>query len=254
MATLAVICLLMGSCKKEGKDNTEVSFTNQLSEKVTLDIYVSADDYAKSNNVMLRKVLAPNENTTLPGNTFANGTTYYMDWYSDNFYYNNWFNDTYPVGTSRVTFKPVPGNNTYYIKQEFAGSARSIYLANNAASSKWSTVNVYAYSKNTGYVSHWQNLTPQEKYREVTVNKNFTVIYNHQNESGKIITDMIDFKVHNSKEAYIELMDANMQTVGYMITGKLPASDGSEYISNSPDSVMALFPDSDFLFLMVRSL
>lgn len=250
---LASTFLFAESCKKKEDDNTDVTFTNQLSEKVTLDIYSSADDYAKGNNLVLRKVLSAKENTILPGSTFAAGSSYYMDWYSDGMQYNNWFNDKFPVGGSTVAFKPVPGSNTYYMKTEFANHARATFLPGNAVSSKWTAVNVYAYSKTTGYISYWQNLSPQEKYREVTVNKNFTATYNHQNTDGKIVTDVIDFKVHASTEGYIELMDANMQSLGSMVTGNLPASDGSEYTSTSVDSVMALFPDSDYSFLMVKS-
>src|SRR5688572_20985842 len=75
---LSFLAIAAGSCKKDPKDNTEVTFTNQTSEKVTLDIYVSENDYGSNSNVMLRKVLSPNENTLLPGSTFNSGGTFYM--------------------------------------------------------------------------------------------------------------------------------------------------------------------------------
>lgn len=253
--SLATIALLTGSCKKESNDHSDVTFTNQMSEKVTLDIYSSEKDYAGNSNIMLRKVLSPNENTILPGSTFKSGSAYFMDWYTNDLKHHNWFNDNYPVASTatQVKFTPVAGNNTYYIKPQAAAGARSVFLKGGISSSRWTAVGVYAYSKNTGYVSYWDNLSPKERFREVTVNKNFTINYSYQNESGNVITENADFRVHATEQAYIEIMDASKQADGYMATGRLPAQDGSEYLSSSDDSLMALLPHSDYYFLMVRT-
>jgi hypothetical protein len=251
--TILLFVMTAGSCKKEDKDNTDVTFTNNLSEKVTLDIYASEEDYASGNNRLLRKTLNAQENTVLPGNTFKTGQTYYMDWYSDKYYYHNWFNDNYPVGKSKVMFKPVPGNNTYYFNHESSGGARAVFLQDNKTSSRWTAVTAFTHSSSTGYIDYWSQLSADERYREVTVNKNFKVLYSHKDNTGKLLNDEISFMVHNTKEPYIEMMDASSQSAGSLILGSLPSADGSEHISESQDSLMALFPDSDFYFLMVRS-
>lgn len=255
LTALAVAVVIFGSsCKKEKNENRDVTFANQLSEKVTLDIYSSEKDYAANGNVVLRKVLPAGENTIIPGSTFADGATYYMDWYSDDYYYHNWFNDALPANTnSQVAFKPEPGNNTYYMQPMASGNARKTFLPGESVSSKWTAVNVYLYSKNTGYVSYWQQLTSQERFREITVNKDFKGTYRHQDSSGSILTETMDFMVHNSKEAYIEFRDVNKQILGSAVAGRLPSEDGTEYISSSTDSVMIQFPDKEsFYFLMTK--
>lgn len=252
LSAVLLCALVAGGCEKEENDKTDVTLTNNLSEKVTLDVYMSADDYAKNNSPVLRKTLEPNENTILPGNTFKSGQTYYMDWYTDNYFYHNWFNDKFPVGKARIEFSPVVGNNTYYFNHENSGNARAVFLRSGTFS-RWTAINAYTNSATDGYVAIWQSITPEVRYRDVTVNKNFSASYSHRNTAGDLLTDQMNFMVHNTKDAYIEFMDGNGDSGGSLILGELPAADGSTRKTETADTLLALFPDSDYYFLMVRS-
>jgi hypothetical protein len=252
---ILIIAILFGviftACKKSSKDNTDVTFVNNVSKDVTVDIYSNIEDYTSNANVFLRKVLQPGEKSILPGNTFKTGQTYYMDWYTDDYYYTNWFNDTYSVGNTSVAIKPVTNNNTYYCNPEFQGTGRITFLNKTASSTVWRAVGAYT-EGSSGYIAHWNDLNANEQYREVTVSKNFTAQYNYKDASGNIVTNQLSFMVHNSKDAYIEFMGADGKSQGYISAGRLPTSTKPEYASTATDSVMAYLPNSDLYFLMVR--
>ncbi len=240
------------SCKKKTTDNTDVTIVNRIDKSVTVSIYPTMDDYNNATNVVVRKVIPANSNEIISANTLAAGKTYYMDWHTDNYYQTNWFNDKYPQSGAQVAITPVPGNNTYYTEPSFAGNARTIYLAKSGTSSKWHAVNAYMYSLSTGYVSFWSSLSANERFQEVTIHKNFIADYNHKNASGTTVTDYIPFKVMRTEDAYIEFKASGDSSLGQMVSGMLPTAAAPSYKSNSKDTVLALLPNSDYYFMMVR--
>lgn len=250
---LTLLCLTTAfGCKKPTKENTDVTFVNHLSKKVTLDIYSSFNDYAKGTNILLRKTLSGNEKTIIEGSNFKTGATYYMDWYTDDMKSNNWFNDAYPSTGTKVAFSPKVGGNTYYIESGYGGPGRSTFLSLATNSSSWRAVNAYLYSGSTGYVSYWNMIPETEKYHIITVSKDFKALYNHKNGDGTIVTDNIDVNVHNFENAYIEFMDITGNSIGSLMGGKSPLGAPPEYKTSSTDTVMALLPNSDYYFLMIK--
>ncbi len=229
-----------------------MTFVNRLSKKVTLDVYRTFEDYANSTNPILRKTLAANEKSIYPEGMLVNGTTYYMDWYTDDLYNNNWFNDKFPTPGSQVAFTPQPSNNTYYLETGFKGKARLTFLGVNSNQSTWTAVNAYLFSNSTGYVSYWNQITQNEKYRAVTVKKDCVAEYSYKNASGSVVTDNMDFKVQNTDNAYIEFIDLSGNSLGYMSTGTSPVAAPPDYASTSTDSVLALFPNSSYYYLLIR--
>ncbi len=249
-AALLLAATWILGCKKSGNDNSEVSFINRLNKEVTLDIYSNFDDYSKGQNVQLRKVLLSDETTYLPGNTFPAGATYYMDWYTDDHLQNNWLNDNYE--SSPVTrIQPVPGNNSYYLDPKLKGNARKTFLNSTQASSTWIAIGAYLFAGGQ-YSEQWSNLDANERYRKVTVTKGFKANYEYKDGTGSIQTSSYDFMVHRSEDAYIELKDATGKNIGNITGGKLPSGTPPDYKSPSTDTVMALLPGSDYLFMMVK--
>lgn len=240
------------SCKKKTTDNTDVTIVNRIDKSVTVSIYPTMDDYNNTTNVVVRKVIPANSNEIISANTLAAGKTYYMDWHTDNYYQTNWFNDKYPQAGAQVAITPVPGNNTYYTEPSFAGNARTIYLAKSGSSSRWHAVNAYMYSQSTGYVSFWSSLSANERFQEVTIHKNFIADYNHKNASGTTVTDYLPFKVMRTEDAYIEFKASGDSSLGQMVSGMLPTAAAPSYKSSSKDTVLALLPNSDYYFMMVR--
>lgn len=246
------LCVLATACKKKDTDNTEVSFNNRIDKDVTLTIYASADDYAKASNAVLRKVVKANTVERIAGSTFTAGKTYYMDWHTDNYYQNNWFNDKYPQQGAQVAFSPAAGNNTYYIEQGLSGNGRIVFLSTSGTSSKWRAVDAYMYSASTGYVSFWGSLPDAQRLHEITVSKNFTAVHDYKNVNGTPVQETLAFKVMRTNDAYIQFMSGD-STLGSMISGKLPTGKAPDYFSASTDTVMALLPQSDYYFMMVRN-
>lgn len=248
---LFILLLSLGSCKKKSNDYTDVTFVNQLDKKVTLDIYRSMDDYNAGTPVLLRKTLAANEKLILPGNTFTAGAAYYMDWYTDDLYRSNWFNDNYAQPGAQVMFTPRVGSNTYNISKGLQGNNRAAYL-NGGSNTSWVAIDAYSYSAATGYISYWSHFSNFEKYHQIKINKNFIANYSYRDTTGKTITTDLAFKVQNSEDPYIEFMDNGGSSLGSMFGGKLPTSTPPDYTSHAVDTVLALFPNSPYYFMMVR--
>ena len=253
--TICIICsilLVAPGCKKDGKDLTDVTFTNQIGETVTLDIYPTLGDYGNNTNSTLRRTILPYESIVLPGSTFKAGQSYYMDWYTKDHYYSNWYNDKFPNDISYVVIEPVEANNTYYMTPTFLGTKQAVFLDTFETKTHWKAVDVFQYSASTGYVSVWDLTSANDQYKEITINKNFTASFTYKNEYGQLKNEMLDFKVHESKDAYIEFMDASGSSLGSMLAGRLPTGTPPDYRSEAVDSVLALLPYSEVYYLMVR--
>lgn len=249
--TLLMCCgLFVTSCRKKN-DHTDVTFVNQVNKIITLDIYSSAADYNMGTNRLIRKALQPNEVLVMSKDLLASGKTYYADWYDDDHYYNNWFNELYMPKEAFTVFKPVPGSNTYYLKNSFKGKAAISFL-NNDTATRWKAMDVFVGNHNIGYTSIWSQLQDYEKYREVVIHRNFIADYSYKNVSGSIVTQQYNINVHNTEDAYIEFMNTAEVSDGYMQGGFLPTSTQPNYTSSSIDTVMGLLPASDYTFMMVR--
>ncbi len=247
-----VSVLVFTGCKKSGLDTTTVSFVNQIGKEVTLSIYDSKNTYASNTGHVHKQLVAAGETARIPGDVFVDGRTYYMDWYTADYYYNNWYNDNFPVYENRVQFEPEPGDNTYYLEKNLRGNSRKAFLNGESNSTKWIAVGAYLYSSNTGYSDQWNNLDNNERYREITVNKSGVADYTHRDEFGAVKMQQLQFMIHESEVPYIEFRDGMSNTLGNMTGGKLPTSTQPGYASSSTDTVMALFPDNEYIFMMLK--
>lgn len=253
IALLIVLCMTgIQGCKKKSDDSFTVTIVNRLDKDVTLDMYGNAEDYASNSNPLGRHIIKGNGTLMLPGNDFKTGATYYMDWYTEDYYYNNWFNDDYPITESRVRIAPKAGNSTYYLEPGYKGNNRISFLKGAGTETGWIAVGAYLYTGSTGYSNQWDVISTNERYRQITVKKNFTANYTHKDADGKLITDDLTFLVQTSEVPYIEFQTKDGGIGGNMTGGKLPVSTADGYASNSVDTVMALFPDNEFIFMMVR--
>jgi hypothetical protein len=244
--------LAAAGCKKDN-DHTDVTFVNRVNDVITLDIYGSQQNYFDGTGRLMRKVLKYNEKIVLSKDELPSNITYFADWYNDNHYYNNWFNDATLPDKAFVSFKPTPGNNTYYLEPTLKGKAAQILLNGDSVLTRWKAVNAYIGTSQAGYTSVWDGLTDNEKVRDVTVRKNFTALYSYINSTGVPTTETLSFKVHNFEEAYIEFMDANNASIGQMLSGYLPTSTAPQYVSTSTDTIMAEFPHAgDYFYMMVK--
>jgi len=91
-----------------------------------------------------------------------------------------------------------------------------------------------------------------ERYRSVTIKKDFKAEHIRKNAAGTIITENFEFMVQQTEVPYIEFKTSDGQVAGNMTGGKLPVAAPPDYKSNSVDTIMALFPDNELIFMMVR--
>lgn len=252
----ALLLMIIGAmawqgCKKSFDDKA-VTIVNQLDVPVTFDLYETAEDYNANGNVLKREVIAGGQKLVIPGNMFSDGHTYYMDWYSEDYYYTNWFNDNYPLGTeTKVRISPKVGANTYYLKPDSKNRNRISFLKGDRYQTVWTAVGAYLYSGSTGYIDQWQSIGADARYRQIVVNKDFSLQYTRKNDAGVNVTDGMEFMVHQSEVPYIEFKPKDGGT-GSMVGGKNPMAAPPAYQSYALDTVMAQFPDHDCYFMMVR--
>lgn len=252
LASILLISTQLAGCKKSGVDKSTVSFTNQLDEEVTLYIYGSKADYGSNSNPIHKTSIPAGDVGRFPGDDFVNGRTYYMDWFTSDYYYHNWYNDDFPVYGNRVRFSPEDGNNTYYIQKSLKGDNRKTFLNGESASTTWIAIGAFLYSNSIGYSNQWNTLTDNERFKKVTINKDGSADYTFRDNSGTIINQELPLMIHESKTAFIEFKDSEGNTLGNMTGGKLPTSTQPNYASNSTDTVMALFPDNEYIFMMLK--
>lgn len=249
---VSLLVTLIASCKKDGKDNSAITLVNRIDQSITYDVYTSYDDYVNNTNVYERITIQPNEKLVLENSKVTSGNTYYVDWYSDDFYYSNWFNDEAVFDTKRVQISPTPGNNTYYTEPSYRSPNRLSFLNGSGTQTGWIAIGAYLYSKSTGYSNQWDNISINDRYRRVTVDKDFSAIYEHKDESGNLFTENLNFIVHQSEVPYIQFQDALGANAGNMTGGALPSGTPPEYKSSATDTVLALFPDNEYLYLMIK--
>ncbi|RYD55800.1 MAG: hypothetical protein EOP56_14650 [Sphingobacteriales bacterium] len=248
--------LLLSACGKDGADDTEVTFVNRIGEPVTLNVYGSIDDYKNNSNVYLTQTIAASDKIIVGEGKLKPGQTYFMDWYTENYTINNWFNERFNDANAERDYaqiKPTPGNSTYFTDPLYKGLARGVYLENTKSQTEWNAVDYYAESAALGFESKWSTLPEYKKYKKIIVRKDFIAEYEYKDSLGSIQKALLPFKVHHADDAYIEFFDdITGRSLGQMTSGRLPSGTRPDYRSLSRDSVLALLPDLDFKFLMVK--
>ncbi|MCB0697764.1 MAG: hypothetical protein KDC07_10390, partial [Chitinophagaceae bacterium] len=134
----------------------------------------------------------------------------------------------------------------------YKGNGRKAFLKGSGTQTSWIAVGAYLYSSSIGYSNQWDVITVNERYRRITVKKDFTAEYTRKDADGNIQTSNLLFLVQQSEVPYIEFQNADGSIGGNMTGGKLPVSTVTDYSSNATDTVMALFPDNEYIFMMVR--
>lgn len=252
LVVVSLFITIVASCKKDSKDNSAITLVNRIDRNITYDVYTSYDDYVNNRNVYERITLQPNEKLVLENSKVTSGNTYYVDWYSDDFYYNNWFNDETVFDMKRVQISPKPGDNTYYTEQAYNGPNRIAFLNGGSTQSNWIAIGAYLYSKSTGYSNQWDNVSVNSRFRQITVRKDFSATYEYKDEGGNVLTENLNFIVHQSDVPYIQFQDALGANAGNMTGGALPSGTPPDYESSATDTVLTLFPNSEYLYLMIR--
>lgn len=256
---IASIILLSTACNKNtvGTSPDEINFVNSSEKPVTVDIYSSLSDYGSNTNLLQRLIINGNANEKVSRDILKTGNAYYIDWYNDDYTITNWYNDDYPQGAERVRFEPSAESKQYDIDKNFVGYHRVAFLNGNNTQTEWVATGAYLYSSSTGYVDKWNELSSNDRFKRIIIKKDFTANYTYRDSMGSEKTMPLNFMVQYTESGfvddvpYIEFKSGN-NSIGNMIGGKLPTSTPPDYKSNSTDTVMAVFPDSDYQYLMIK--
>lgn len=214
--------ILVAACKKD-KNSTpsanvlqgttgtvivgNLSFTNNLNVRVTIDIYDSSADYYvrfHQSQPKLRLTANPNTTVVLPKDSFQQNHKYYYDWYTDDLAITSMhiYDDSFLVKTTkcerlRDSFfycLPFIYDSTKAIVQVPVNGKPQTYRRILAQAQSWITglhnwQAADAYDKQTGQ-SVWASLgTAQKQEESFYLSQGFTGVHNHK---GWILTKMAD--------------------------------------------------------------
>lgn len=144
-----LLLLSIAACKKdpETKDIPlqDFTFSNRLTESVTVDIYSKTDDYNNAANPMMTFKIDAQGKHTIPGSSFTKGQEYYTDWYTDGYTVSNW-----PYNAEHSRYSPelnhmtiMPSKNSSYIIYDYPAEQvlRKALINNNGTQTTWQTLN-----------------------------------------------------------------------------------------------------------------
>ncbi len=178
--------VLIISCKKESRKDP-VIFQNKSEKTIRVSIYFSQADYYQEVNPLTTFTLPSLGETELAGDMFEEGRRYYYDWHTDDDSASNWGNTEYPLihpyspipGTRFVTFTypagmPVDCGNS--------DIGRLVLFGGQNISAIWKAVD--AYDGGGGHA--WPTMTITQKNVSVTLNKDYTAIFEYSEPGGNI--------------------------------------------------------------------
>ncbi len=248
MAFTGILGITAGCKKTEAPDPHESVFVNQNEVPIHLRVYGSFEDYVHAGPPVWETRMEPLGKVQVPAASLPTGKTYYIDWFSEDYSIHNWFNSQglFP------TIHPNPTENFYDLSRNLRGPARLTFLHGSGNASRWRAVDKLLFSSSLGFVSYWDSATVMDKNRIVDVRKDFTATYRFVNDQLKPDSLNLNIIVYRSETAYIEFQNEVGENMGSMIGGRLPSGQAPDYTVHSTDSLLALFPDSEFYYLMVR--
>lgn len=249
LAACVGILSLISACRKTPKaDPHESVFVNQHNESIFVRVYDGLENYVNSGEPVWETQLGPLDKVHVSPEDLPTGKTYYIDWFSEDYTLHNWYNsqDLYPQ------IRPEPGANSFDISRDLKGAARLTFLNGSGKTTRWKAVDKLLFSSTHGFVSYWDTATVQDRHRFVDVSKDFKAQYRYREDTGGEKTKLMDIIVHPNAVPLLEFVGDGGEMLGSMIGGRLPSGTGPDYYSASTDSVLALFSDSEFYYLMVK--
>lgn len=240
---------MYSACKKTPKaDPHESVFVNQHNESIFVRVYDNWEAYVQSGAPVWETQLGPLGKIHVSADDLPSSKTYYIDWFSADYTLHNWYNSQglFP------RIHPEPGANSFDLSRELKGSARQTFLNGSGNHSRWKAVDKLLYSSSLGFASYWDTATAIDKHRFVEVHKDFTARYRFLNPQGVEDSLVMDIVVQTHAVPMLEFIGEAGQNLGSLVGGRLPSGTGPDYYSASTDSVLALFPDSEFYYLMVK--
>lgn len=190
IVSIALFCII--SCKKspiQTAPETNFAFVNTLNESVNVVIYKTPNDYNNNTNVLMQGVAAANG--TYVAEKLKVDTTYYVDWYTNDFSYNNWYNQSGSIDSYLTTvFMPNISGGSMQLKQSYGPDlSRLVCLDGNGTQSTWMATGAFQGSAlDTNY---WYTLPPNKQYINIVFKKNFSVLFSFKDGNGNIIVDSL---------------------------------------------------------------
>ncbi len=172
---LPVICILLfatTNCKKTSQQPYNYTFQNNTDQSINIDVYQTAGDYNNSTNVLLHTVVQPY--STFTTSQLINGSSYYVDWYNDDYTVTNWVNNPYSFFLSAVTINPTAQNNMMRLSASI-DYVRLLCLNGNHNKTRWKAVGGYEDVDGTNVP--WNQLTTDQQYIQIEFRKDFSTNY-----------------------------------------------------------------------------
>jgi|GEM_PF-3510983 len=163
--------LLLGavSCTKmEDEADYHGKISNPLGQRVHLKFFSTISDYEKDQNPVKTLTIEPNSALEVP-QEFEAGTTYYLDWYSEDYRYTNWTRN----GDNSFTVANIyPELDPVMTISSTRNPTRLLCLDGDQQSTTWIAYDAVNWSS-----SVWSSLMEHRKFHKFVFRRDFTGTY-----------------------------------------------------------------------------
>jgi hypothetical protein len=243
------LLLVLASCHT---DNTlqgfDYNFLNLTDKPINIRIYTTLNDYTNHTHVFMQGRINTKQYYYIPVGKFVVGSTYYVDWYSDDYLYNNWY---WSNITLRNAFSPSEADYEFLINTvEWPDPSRRIWMKDSLLQTIWIANDAYNYSGGV-YSSIWAGLPWTLQNVSLTLNRDFSAHLKLINSSSQTIDSVLTYKANFDsvqKLSVVSLYNTMDSLVG-TVTGNFNAS-GNNF--SGPDNLALAYIKTMGYYQLVR--
>jgi hypothetical protein len=205
--------------------------------QMNFSIYKTKNDYTNNVNAFITgKTDAATGTYFIPADQLERNTTYYIDWYSDDFEINNW---AFTVFGSPLTphefiytdYDPALSFTVVGSNKASDQGTRKVFLNGNDAETQWEAIGATSSGSDI-----WNSLTDNEKYIRITLKKDGTGTYIEKNESGQDVIKPFVF----IPKSQITMQTEKSETVGTIS------------LTDLTDRVTVVTPNRSYTYILKR--
>lgn len=190
---LLLIIAALGCSKNPTSGDVEsLVLANPYNERMFINIYPDLQTYYGDTG-SYRYTVAANSELTVLDPPFTAGTTYVVDWYNTDYTISNWGR------SGGMDFTPNGGNrDTYTLPQgaEYSNSPRAIWLRGGTRT-EWQAVDVLGKSRDGGFISIANFLTPEQRYFNIKMRKDLMATY-ARTPNGGLQVETLPYTILNT--------------------------------------------------------
>jgi hypothetical protein len=191
-----ILCLfgVTASCHTDNAlHGFDYNFVNLTNKPINIKIYTSLNDYNNQTNVYLQGRVNIKQYFYIPVGKFVVGSTYYVDWYSDDYLYNNWYWSNISL---RNAFSPSEKDYEFLINTvQWPDPSRRIWMKDSANQSRWVANDAYTFNGSI-YSSIWSSMAWNMQNVSLSLNRDYTAHLLVLNSANQTIDSSLTYRAN----------------------------------------------------------